>query len=50
MVLFFGGGALGTILGALAWQHYQWTGVSVLGLALSLTLLMVRLVFGDKKI
>ena len=50
MVIFFMGGALGTILGALAWQHYQWTGVSVLGLALSLLLLMAHLVFGNKEI
>ncbi|CAM4099179.1 MFS transporter [Zobellia nedashkovskayae] len=48
MVIFFLGGALGTILGAFAWQHYQWVGVSILGLILSVTTLVAHLIYGDK--
>lgn len=43
MVGFFIGGALGTVLGALAWQHYQWIGVSVLGMFFSVSILIVQL-------
>lgn len=50
MVIFFLGGALGTVLAALAWQHFQWTGVSVLGLSLSVATLLIHLLFGNKKI
>ncbi|MBU3026635.1 MFS transporter [Zobellia galactanivorans] len=49
MVIFFLGGALGTTLGAYAWQHYQWIGVSVLGLSLSILSLIAHLIYGDKK-
>ncbi|CAM3330881.1 MFS transporter [Aequorivita lipolytica] len=45
MVSFFIGGALGTTLGALAWQHYGWTGVSILGLILSVLILLAHLFF-----
>lgn len=48
MVGFFIGGALGTTLGAFAWEEYKWTGVSVLGVLLSLALLGVHLVFKIK--
>ena len=48
MVSFFIGGALGTALGAMAWEHYQWTGVSVLGLTLSLATMGVHLVFSGR--
>jgi predicted MFS family arabinose efflux permease len=50
MVGFFIGGALGTSLGALAWQHYQWIGVSVLGNLLSVGILLVHLIFRNKTI
>ncbi|MDX1362990.1 MFS transporter [Arenibacter latericius] len=43
MVAFFIGGALGTTLGALVWENYKWTGVSVLGGILSLGILAVHL-------
>jgi predicted MFS family arabinose efflux permease len=43
MIGFFIGGALGIITGALAWEHYKWTGVSVLGIVLSLSILFARL-------
>lgn len=46
MVGFFIGGSLGTVLGALAWQHYHWIGVSVLGLIISIAILIVHL-FSD---
>lgn len=43
MVSFFLGGALGTSLGAIAWQQYQWTGVSILGISLSVVILIAHL-------
>lgn len=48
MVGFFIGGAVGTTLGAFAWEHYKWTGVSMLGLSLSIILLSVHMVFKIK--
>ncbi|HEA29020.1 MAG TPA: MFS transporter [Leeuwenhoekiella sp.] len=45
MVSFFIGGALGTTLGAWAWENYKWTGVSTLGIVLSLAILVVHLLF-----
>ncbi|AUC84659.1 MFS transporter [Polaribacter sp. ALD11] len=42
MVGFFIGGALGTTLGAIMWQHFKWTGVSALGIALSVLIFMVH--------
>ncbi|MDB2606454.1 MFS transporter [Zobellia sp.] len=50
MVSFFLGGAIGTTLGAAVWQHYQWTGVSVLGFTLSLSALIFHIIYGNKKI
>ena len=50
MVGFFIGGALGTTLGAIAWQNYGWLGVSYLGLALSVAILIVHLIFKKKTI
>lgn len=43
MVGFFLGGAVGTTLGAIAWQHLRWMGVSGLGITLSVILLIVHL-------
>lgn len=48
MVGFFIGGAIGTTLGALAWQHYGWTGVSCLGIVLSVATLIVHLLAKNK--
>ena len=48
MVSFFIGGALGTSLGAIAWEHFRWNGVSILGILLSLALLLVYLVYRGK--
>src|SRR5690606_26080127 len=45
MVGFFIGGAIGTFFGAMAWQYYKWTGVSILGLSLSFAILMVHILF-----
>lgn len=45
MVSFFMGGALGTSLGAWAWEHYHWMGVSTLGGLLSILILIVHLLF-----
>ncbi|MGJ8548975.1 MFS transporter [Winogradskyella wichelsiae] len=44
MVGFFIGGALGTTLGALAWEYYAWQGVSILGILISIAILLVQLV------
>jgi predicted MFS family arabinose efflux permease len=43
MVGFFIGGALGTSLGAIAWENFGWIGVAVLGIILSLAILIVHL-------
>ncbi|MEB8345248.1 MFS transporter [Flavobacteriaceae bacterium KMM 6898] len=48
MVGFFIGGALGTTLGAIVWEQFKWTGVSELGIALSVALLGVHLIFKIK--
>ena len=45
---FFIGGAIGTFLGAFAWQHYGWTGVSVLGLVLTTGILITHLLAKNK--
>ena len=50
MVGFFIGGALGTVLGAIAWNSFGWTGVSVLGLVLSFTILIVQLITAKRVI
>ena len=48
MVGFFIGGAIGTTSGAIAWQHYGWTGVSVLGPSLSAGILIAHLMAKNK--
>ena len=48
MVGFFVGGAIGTTLGAIAWQHFGWTGVSTLGLVLSAAILVAHLMAKNK--
>ncbi len=50
MVGFFIGGALGTTLGAYAWEHYQWQGVSILGIVFSVIIAIVQLVFRKKTV
>ena len=45
MVSFFIGGAMGTTLGAYAWENFQWVGVSVLGLSFSSSILLVHLIW-----
>ncbi len=50
MVGFFIGGALGTSLGAYAWEQFEWTGVSVLGILLSVIIAIVHLVFRKRTI
>jgi predicted MFS family arabinose efflux permease len=50
MVGFFIGGAIGTTLGALAWANFGWTGVSILGLILSISIGVVQLIFRKKTV
>ncbi|SDE49198.1 Predicted arabinose efflux permease, MFS family [Pricia antarctica] len=50
MVGFFIGGALGTSLGAYAWDQFKWIGVSVLGISLSVIIAIVHLVFRKRTI
>lgn len=50
MVGFFIGGAIGTSLGSLAWNHYGWTGVSVVGLVFSGIILIVQLLKGKRTV
>ncbi len=50
MVGFFIGGAFGTTMGAAAWTNFGWTGVSVLGLVLSISIAIVHLIFRNKTV
>ncbi len=50
MVGFFIGGALGTTLGAYAWGNFGWTGVSILGISLSVIIAVVHLIFRKKTV
>lgn len=50
MVSFFMGGALGTLLAGTAWEHYGWTGVSTLGLILSIAIVVVHALFSRKAV
>ena len=43
MVSYFIGGGFGTYLAAQAWAHYKWTGVCVLGIAVSVTAVVAHL-------
>lgn len=43
MVSYFIGGGIGTYLASQAWAHYQWTGVCILGIALSCIAVVVHL-------
>lgn len=44
MVTYFLGGATGSYLSSLIWNTYQWTGVSVMGIVLSMIAMFVHLV------
>jgi len=48
MVGFFIGGALGTFLGAYAWEHYGWQGVSFLGIFISISIFILEIIFEPK--
>ncbi len=48
MVSFFIGGSLGTTLGAIAWQYWEWKGVAALGFFLSAALLACHLLLARK--
>lgn len=43
MVLYFTGGATGTFIGGIVWQHFGWTGVSVAGFGFGVLTLLVHL-------
>ncbi|HTD39575.1 MAG TPA: MFS transporter [Mucilaginibacter sp.] len=43
MVTYFIGGGIGTYLASQAWAHYKWTGVCILGIALSSIAIVVHL-------
>lgn len=49
MVTYFLGGATGSYLSSLIWNYYQWTGVSIMGVTLSVIALLVH-VFNRKKL
>ena len=44
---FFGGG-IGSVVGNIAWSHWQWAGVCVMGAVLSLLAIGVQLYFGRR--
>ncbi|MFL5356349.1 MFS transporter [Archangium sp.] len=48
MVTYFAGGATGAWLGSLAWSHWGWSGVCVVGGAMALTGLIVLGLFGPR--
>lgn len=43
MVTYFIGGGIGTYLASIAWGYYHWTGVCILGIALSLIAVIIHL-------
>jgi predicted MFS family arabinose efflux permease len=43
MVTYFIGGGIGTYLASIAWESYKWTGVCIVGIALSLIAVLVHL-------
>ncbi|MGI4728957.1 MAG: MFS transporter [Janthinobacterium lividum] len=45
MVSYFAGGATGTFLASRIWNSYQWQGVTVIGLILSVAALLVHLLY-----
>ncbi|MEJ7685172.1 MAG: MFS transporter [Segetibacter sp.] len=48
MVTYFIGGATGTFLASQAWHFYKWNGVVIMGLILSVTALVIHIVFKNK--
>lgn len=49
MVTYFGGGALGTFAATQLWYHYQWNGVCIMGIIISVIAMIVHLI-NQKKI
>jgi predicted MFS family arabinose efflux permease len=49
MVTYFIGGALGAYIASLVWNTYQWTGVSWVGIILSVIALLMHF-FNRKKV
>ena len=47
MVAYFTGGAMGSTLSTIAWEHYRWNGVCILALGL-LALALLRHLTGDR--
>lgn len=45
MVLYFAGGAFGTFVASMAWQHFQWTGVASAGFGFALLTLTGHLIW-----
>lgn len=50
MVGFFIGGGFGTTMGAYAWQHFGWTGVSMLGISLATAIAITQLIYRNKTV
>lgn len=48
MVMYFTGGALGTMLGAYLWSYYKWYGVSIGGIIVTILLLLIHWI-GNKR-
>lgn len=49
MVSYFTGGSLGTLLAAQLWNKYQWNGVCVIGIVLSVAALFIHLINGKRQ-
>lgn len=50
MVGFFAGGALGTVLGAYAYDYFGWHGVAGLGIVLTIIIAIVHVIFRKKTV
>jgi len=44
----FIGGGIGSVVGNLAWNHWRWSGVCVMGAVLSLLAILVQVYFGRR--
>jgi len=45
MTSYFIGGSLGTVIASIAWEHFQWTGVTLVGAGFALLMLAGHLLF-----
>ena len=49
MFMYFIGGATGSLLGSMMWQHYGWVGVTVTGLIFQLCAFIFQYYFSTRR-